>query len=317
MNESFHSFQVFLKNKFPGSKVVKIPIHAGLACPNRDGSLSTAGCTFCDRYASGPIRTASWPIARQIESYIQRHPGLKYIAYFQSHCNTYGPEPELRQKYEIVFRYGDIVGLAIGTRPDAISGPVFSLLAGLSRRIYLSVELGLQSIHEKSLALLNRNHSYRQFLRAFHELKARGIDVVVHLIIGIPGETRTHMLQTIEAMNGLRPAGVKLHLLHVLQGTELHSRYVRSPFPLLGQEEYADIIVDLLEHLDPRIVVHRLTADRDRELFVAPLWALNKPAVLNSIRSKMKARGSWQGCRLEPPAPRPAAMDEGEPGAVR
>lgn len=316
MNEPFHSFQAFLKNRFPGFKVLKIPINAGLSCPNRDGALSTAGCIFCDRYAAGPIRTASWPIARQIESYIRHHPGLKYIAYFQSHCNTYGPEPELRRKYEVVFRYRDIVGLAIGTRPDAISDPVYSLLAGMNRRIYLTVELGLQSIHEKSLMLLNRNHSYRQFLLAFHELKARGIDVVVHLIIGIPGETRAHMLKTIEAMNGLMPAGVKLHLLHVLQGTELHSRYVRSPFPLLGQEEYTDIIVDLLEHLDPRIVVHRLTADRDRELFVAPRWALNKPAVLDSIRSKMNARNSRQGCRLER-VPVPAAAMDGEPGPLR
>ena len=316
MNEPFYSFQVFLKNKFPGCKVLKIPINAGLSCPNRDGTLSTAGCIFCDRYAAGPIRTASWSIAEQIESYIQHHPGLKYIAYFQSHCNTYVPEPELRRKYEIVFHYKDIVGLSIGTRPDAISEPVFSLLEKLSRRIYLSVELGLQSIHEQSLLLLNRNHSFPQFLRAFHELKVRGIDVVVHLIIGIPGESRLHMLQTIEAMNELGPAGVKLHLLHVLKDTELHARYVRSPFPLLDQEEYTDIIADLLEHLDPRIVVHRLTGDRDKELFVAPRWALNKPSVLNSIRTKMKARGSGQGCRLERAEPRPAAMD-GEPGSLR
>ncbi len=309
MNEPFYSFQLFLKNKFPGVKVLKIPVNAGLSCPNRDGTLSLAGCIFCDRYAAGPIRTGSWPIARQIESYIRHHPGLKYIVYFQPHSNTYGPEPELRRKYETVFRYQDVVGLAIGTRPDAISPPVFSLLAELNRRIYLSVELGLQSIHEKSLLLLNRNHSFAQFLLAFHELRARGIDVVVHLIIGIPGETRAHMLATIEAMNGLMPAGVKLHLLHVLQGTELHARYVRSPFPLLDQEEYTDIIVDLLEHLDPRIVIHRLTADRGGELFVAPRWALNKPSVLNAIREKMKARCSGQGTGLGRAVPGPAGLN--------
>lgn len=309
MNEPFYSFQLFIKNKFPGVKVLKIPIHAGLSCPNRDGTLSTAGCIFCDRYAAGPIRSGSWPIAQQIESYIRHHPGLKYIAYFQSHSNTYGPEPELRRKYEIVFRYADVVGLAIGTRPDAISAPVFSLLEELNRRIYLSVELGLQSIHEKSLLLLNRNHSFPQFLLAFHELRARGIDVVVHLIVGIPGETRAHMLDTVEAMNRLMPSGVKLHLLHVLKGTELYSRYVRSPFPLLDQEEYTDIIVDLLEHLDPRIVIHRLTADRDGELFVAPGWALNKPSVLNSIREKMKARGSVQGTGLGRAVPGPAGVN--------
>lgn len=316
MDELFHSFQGFLKTKFPGFKVLKIPINAGLSCPNRDGTLSTAGCIFCDRYAAGPIRTASWPISQQIESYIQHHPGVKYIAYFQSHCNTYGPVPELRQKYGIVFQYNDIVGLSIGTRPDAISEPVFSLLEKMNRRIYLSVELGLQSIHEQSLLLLNRNHGYPQFLHAFNELKRRGIDVVVHLIIGIPGEMRAHMLATIEAMNQLQPAGVKLHLLHVLQDTELYSRYIRSPFPLLNQEEYADIVVDLLEHLDPQIVVHRLTADRDKEIFIAPRWALNKPAVLNSIRKKMTAKGSRQGSRLRQTDPCRAAMDS-EPGSWR
>jgi radical SAM protein (TIGR01212 family) len=298
MDEPFHSFSEFLQSKFPGCKVLKIPINAGLSCPNRDGTLSAAGCIFCDRYAAGPIRTASWPIDRQIESYMQHHPGVKYIAYFQSHCNTYGPVPELRRKYEIALRYRDIVGLSIGTRPDAIPEPVFSLLEEMSRRIYLSVELGLQSIHEESLLLLNRNHSYPQFLQAFHELKRRGIDVVVHLIIGIPGETRPHMLATIAAMNRLKPAGVKLHLLHVLKDTELHSRYVRAPFPLLDQDEYTDIIVDLLEHLDPQIVIHRLLADREKDIFVAPLWALNKAAVLNSIRAKMRARGSRQGSGL-------------------
>jgi radical SAM protein (TIGR01212 family) len=298
MNEPFHSFHEFLRGKFPGCKVLKIPINAGFSCPNRDGTLSSEGCIFCDRYAAGPMRTGSWSIARQIEFYVRRHPGVKYIAYFQSHCNTYGPVPELHRKYEVALGYEDIVGLSIGTRPDALPMPVLSLLEKLSRRTYLSVELGLQSIHEESLSFLNRNHSYAQFLLAFDELKRRGIDVVVHLIVGIPGETRAHMLGTIAAMNRLRPAGIKLHLLHVLRGTELHSRYVRSPFPLLEQEEYTDIIVDLLEHLDPRIVVHRLSADREKEIFVAPGWALNKAAVLNSIRAKMAARGSRQGSGL-------------------
>lgn len=299
MDEPFHSFQNFLRFKFPGFKVLKIPIHAGFSCPNRDGTLSRTGCIFCDRYAAGPIRTASWPIAQQIESYIRHHPGKKYIAYFQAFCNTYGPAEELKRKYEIVFAYRDIVGLSIGTRPDAIANPVYSLLTEMNRRIYLNVELGLQSIHEKSLVLLNRNHTYPQFLQAFNELKTRGIDVVVHLIIGIPGETRALMRETIEAMNRLRPAGIKLHLLHILRDTELHLRYVHSPFPLLGEEEYIDIIVELLENLDPRIVIHRLSAERDEELFIAPRWALNKTAVLNSIRAKMTAKGSWQGCALK------------------
>ncbi len=295
MNEPFHSFGTFLKTKFPGNKVLKIPIDAGFSCPNRDGTLSNAGCIFCDRYAAGPVATAGWTIEKQIASRIRRHPDRKFIAYFQAHCNTYGPVAELRRKYGIVFSFKEIVGLFIGTRPDAVPEPVLALLEELSRRIYLCVELGLQSVHARSLELLQRHHTYEQFEKTFHELRSRRIDVVVHLIIGIPGETLADMRMTIAAMNALRPAGIKFHLLHVLKDTELQARHSRSPLPLLSQEEYADIISDLLERLDPAIVIHRLTADRERELFVAPLWVLSKQAVLDAIRRKMMVRGAFQG----------------------
>ncbi|MBN2346270.1 MAG: TIGR01212 family radical SAM protein [Candidatus Aminicenantes bacterium] len=295
MNEPFRSFRGLLKERFPGCKVVKIPIHSGLSCPNRDGKLSRRGCIYCDRYASGPPDTVGWPIEEQVETFMKKHPGRKYIAYFQSYCNTYGPVAVLEKKYAIALRYENIVGIFIGTRPDAISRPAFSLLERIHRRTWLSVELGLQSIHDHSLLLLNRNHTYGQFCEAFQELKRRGIETIVHLIIGIPGETRQHMVQTVEALNALRPAGVKFHLLHVLRGTEMYERYVRSPFPLLSQEEYTDLVVDLLERLHPAIVVHRLSADRERELFYAPSWALNKAKVLRSIRTKLAERGSHQG----------------------
>jgi hypothetical protein len=310
MNEPFYSFNAFLKEKFPGGRVAKIPIAAGLSCPNRDGTISNQGCTFCDRYASGPMRTASWPIERQIEDYIEKHPGCRYIAYFQSHCNTTGPVAELKRKYETVFRYREIVGLFIGTRPDAIAPPVFSLLEATSRRIYLAVELGLQSVHNRSLVLLNRNHTYERFERTFRELKGLGLDVIVHLIVGIPGETLAHMRATIAAMNALKPAGIKLHLFHVLRGTALHAQHARSPLPLLRQEEYTDIVIDLLERLDPAIVIHRLSADREREIFVAPSWALNKVAVLRGIEAKMRSLGMRQG-RLFCRAPLAATLTNG------
>ncbi len=300
MDELINSFNGFLRRKFPSQKVLKIPINAGFSCPNRDGTISRDGCIFCDRYAAGPSRSFSWPIEKQIESYIRHHPGRRYIAYFQSFCNTHGPFRELKKKYEIVFQYDAIVGLFIGTRPDSIPAPVYLLLEELKRRIYLSVELGLQSIHEQSLALLNRNHTYEQFLNAFSELKSRGIDVIVHLIVGIPGESPGDMLQTVKAMNQLKPAGIKFHLFHILRDTELYSRHEKSPFPLLSLEEYTDIIVGLLEHLDPSIVVHRLTAEREKEIFFAPHWALNKQAVLNAIKMKLKNQCSRQGSRLRP-----------------
>jgi uncharacterized protein len=302
MDEPFNSFSGFLKKKFPGQKILKIPVDAGFSCPNRDGLLSREGCVFCDPFAAGPIRNARMSIEQQIERYIAVHPGRKYIVYFQSHSNTYGPVSELRRKYEVVFKYESIVGFFIGTRPDMISAPAFLLLEELRKRLYLTVELGLQSIHARSLSLLKRNHTYAQFQETFQRLQTGKIDTVVHLIIGIPGETREHMLATIEEMNRLKPAGIKFHLLHVLKDTALHRQYLKKPFPLLSQEEYAGLIVFLLQRLDPDIVIHRLTAEREREMFVAPDWALNKQAVLNSIRLKMKETGAFQGRRYIPPA---------------
>lgn len=301
MDEPFYSFATFLKNKFPGGTVLKIPINAGFSCPNRDGTLSSAGCVFCDPYAAGPVITSGWTIEEQIASHIQRHRGRRFIAYFQSHCNTYGPLTELRRKYEVVFRYPEIVGLFVGTRPDALPGPVLSLLQEMGRRIYLSVELGLQSVNERSLVRLNRNHSYGQFAKAFRQLRRRGIDAVVHLIIGIPGETRVDMRATIAVMNALKPAGIKFHPLHVLRGSPLQQQYAQGSLPLLSRNEYIDIICDLLERLDPDIVIHRLTADREEELFIAPRWVLNKATFLEGIRREMRQRGSrqghrWQGC---------------------
>lgn len=302
MDDLFNSFTGFLNKKYPGQKILKIPINAGFSCPNRDGFFSKEGCIFCDSFAAGPIRTAHNSIEQQIEKYIAVHPDKKYIAYFQSHSNTYGHISELRRKFEIVFNYENIVGLFIGTRPDIISDPAFLLLKELNQRIYLTVELGLQSIHAPSLLLLKRNHSYQQFLDTFQKLQALKIDTVIHLIIGIPGETREHMLATIEEMNRLKPKGIKFHLLHVLKNTALYRQYLKTPFSLLSQDEYGDLIVFLIEHLDPDIVIHRLTAEREREIFYAPEWALNKQAVLNSIKLKMKKADTFQGHRYIPPA---------------
>ena len=301
MDKLFNSFTGFLKKKFPGQKILKIPINAGFSCPNRDGFLSKEGCIFCDSFAAGPIRTAHWSIEQQIEKYIAIHPNKKYIAYFQSHSNTYGSISELRRKFEMIFKYENIVGLFIGTRPDMISDQAFLLLEELNQRLYLTVELGLQSIHAPSLLLLKRNHSYQQFLDTFQKLQVLKIDTVIHLIIGIPSETREHMLATIEEMNRLKPKGIKFHLLHVLKDTALYRQYLKAPFPLLSLDEYADLIVFLLEYLDPNIVIHRLMAEREREIFYAPEWALNKQAVLNSIKLKMKKADTFQGRRYIPP----------------
>ena len=295
MNELYYSFNTFLKRKFNNQKVRKIPINAGFSCPNKDGKLSDKGCIFCDRFGSGPVKTYNLSIFEQIEQFIKDHPGVKYIAYYQAHTNTYAPYEELRKKFEIAFSFEDIVGIFIGTRPDSIEDEVYPFFEELGNRTYLSVELGLQSIHLKSLDFLNRNHSYKQFLDTFQKLKQMNVDVVVHLIVGIPGETKQDMLETVMEMNRLKPAGIKFHLMHVLRETPLYDLFKRERFELLQKEEYVNLIVYLLERLDPSIVIHRLTGERDKELFYAPEWALNKADVINSIKSKMKKLNTFQG----------------------
>jgi len=294
MQELYNSFNSYLKKRFK-QKIRKIPINAGFTCPNKDGQISSQGCIFCDTYGSGPIKHFELSISQQIKTFIENHPGCKYIAYYQAHTNTCAPVEELRRKYEIAFDFKEIVGLFIGTRPDAIANNVYPLLEELNKKTFLTVELGLQSIHNKSLRFLNRNHTYRQFLDTFDKLKQRGIDVVVHLIVGIPGETPADMLTTIKEMNRLKPTGIKLHLMHVLKNTPLFDMYESGKIILPEKNQYVELIVDLLAHLDPAIVIHRLTGERDKEIFHAPLWALNKNEVIQAIRSRMLEKKIYQG----------------------
>jgi radical SAM protein (TIGR01212 family) len=236
MTAPYNSFSRFLRNRFGGLRVRKIPINAGFPCPNKNGTVSTQGCSFCDTYGSGPIKTFRLSIREQIRQFIGHRLDLRYLAYYQAHSNTYAPVKELREKYEIIFDFPEIVGLFIGTRPDAIAPDVYPLLEEMNQRTYLTVELGLQSIHAKSLEFLNRNHTYQQFLDTFDQLKKRNIDVLVHLIVGIPGETEEDMRATAAEMNRLKPAGVKFHLMHILKNTPLYHMYQSENFKLLEKE---------------------------------------------------------------------------------
>ncbi|MCP5105698.1 MAG: TIGR01212 family radical SAM protein [bacterium] len=302
--DNYNSVNAFLRGKFDNQRVRKIPVNAGFSCPNKNGEISRRGCIFCDTYGSGPIETFQLSIREQITQFIgnrgSRRREFKYIAYYQAHSNTYAPVEELREKYEIIFDFPEIVGLFIGTRPDAVAPEVYPLLEELNQRTYLCVELGLQSIHQKSLDYLTRNHTYRQFLDTFQQLKQGNIDVLVHLITGIPGETETDMLETVNEMNRLKPAGVKFHLMHILKNTPLYDMYQREKFKLLGKDEYVELMVTLLEHLDPGIVIHRLTGERNREIFFAPEWTLNKNGVIQSIRKRMEERSTFQGKLFKP-----------------
>ena len=295
MPERYYSVNDFFREKFSGQKTIKIPIDAHFNCPNKDGTISDKGCVFCDSYGSGPIQSQHISIRQQIELFIRKHPNRKYIVYYQAHTNTYAPLAELEEKFFIVFSYEDVVGLFIGTRPDTVADELYPLLEKLQKKTYLAIELGLQSIHEKSLCFLNRNHTHRDFLKTFGKLKERGIDVIVHLIVGIPDETQDEMFSTIDEMNRLKPAGIKFHLFHVLRNTPLYEQYIRKAFSLLSREKYVELIVSLLEKLDPAIVIHRLTGERDREIFFAPLWALEKMHVLRAIHKRMADLNTFQG----------------------
>ena len=294
----YYSFDKFLKSKFDGIKTWKIPINAGFLCPNKDGNKSERGCTYCDKYSSGLINTFTLSIEEQIEMFINRRSERQFVAYFQANSNTYASIEELREKYNTIFKYKNIKGLFIGTRPDSIKDEVYSLLEEINNKTYLCIELGLQSVHQKSLSFLNRNHSYQDFLDSYVKLKNLNIDVVVHLIIGIPGETEDDILKTIDEMNRIKPAGIKLHMLHLLKDTHLLDIYNKNKFKLFEMEEYTDLIVLLLEYLDPEIVIHRLTGERDRELFVAPAWALKKAETIQLIQKKMLDKNTYQGIKF-------------------
>jgi len=295
MNEPYRSLNKYWRDKFGGIKIRKIPINAGFDCPNKDGKFSKIGCIFCDYYGSGPIKTFNLTIEEQIEYYIKNHKNSKYIAYYQAHTNTYASADVLRQKYSKIFKYKDIVGLFLGTRPDSISNAAYKILDEFNKKTYLGVELGLQSIHEKSLNYLNRNHSYNDFLKAFFRLKELRIETIVHLIIGIPGETESDIMQTIDEMNRIKPEGIKFHLFHILKGTPLYDMYLSNPFELMKEDDYINLMVKILRHLDKDIIIHRLTGERDEELFYEPQWAKNKLKTINSIKNIMIENNYNQG----------------------
>ncbi len=293
--EPFNSFNSFLKKKFSNRKIRKIPINAGFPCPNKNGKISGKGCIFCDTYGSGFIKSFDLSISQQIKAFIGNHTEFEYIAYYQAHTNTAAPVEELRKKYEIIFDFPEIKGLFIGTRPDCIAEEVYPLLEEINKKTFLTVELGLQSIHTKSLLFLNRNHTYEQFLETFEKLRRRSIEQVVHLIVGIPGETIEDMLETIKEMNRIKPEGIKFHVMHVLKNTPFFDLYEKEKFKLLEKEEYVEIVVRLLEHLDPSIVIHRLTVEREKEIFYAPEWAMGKHQTLHAIRTRMRQKKTFQG----------------------
>lgn len=283
-----------------GEKVYRLSLNAGMSCPNRDGTLGLGGCAFCSEGGSGDFAPeASLSIPWQIEEAQKRIAGKtnchKFIAYFQSFTNTYAPIEQLRPLYEAALAPEEIVTLSIGTRSDCLPADVLALLQELNQAKPVWVELGLQSVHNKTLQQMNTHTTVEQFDQAVYALHQAGIPVIAHVILGFPGETREMMLETIRHLAGLPIFGVKLQLLHVLSGTALAKQYAKDPFPLPGLEDYCELVIDCLELLPPQVVIHRLTGDGPRNLLIAPKWSTDKKRVLNRIRHRLKERDTRQG----------------------
>ena len=280
------------REKF-GCKVYKLAIDAGFTCPNRDGTAGLGGCSFCSAAGGGDFAEAGCNIQMQLEQAKKRvafkNKGGKYIAYFQSFTNTYAPPAQLEVLYRAAMAPEDIVGLAIGTRPDCLSPEVVALLARLNREKRITVELGLQTVHDDTAARCNRCYPTAVYFDAVKRLKAAGIEVVTHIILGLPGETAQMMLETTRQVMAAGTDGVKFHLLHVLRGTALEQAYLRGEFSCLSLEEYAAILKHCLQLVPPEVTVHRITGDGAKKDLVAPLWSADKKQVLSFLQNYLAA----------------------------
>ena len=281
-----------LKERY-GEKVYKLSLSSGCTCPNRDGSVGFGGCSFCSAGGSGEFASEPGDIEKQIEEakerVLKKTSSRRFIAYFQSFTNTYGDTGMLKALYETVVRRDDIAVLSIGTRPDCLGDEILDMLASLNRVKPVWVELGLQTMHDTTAARLNRGYALPVFEEAVRNLKRLGIEVIVHVIFGLPGETGDDMLQTIRYLSGMVPAvdGIKIQMLNILKGTVLGEQYVREPFPLLSLEEYTDLVSESLRILPEQMVVHRMTGDGPGQLLIVPDWVRNKKKVLNTIKRKI------------------------------
>lgn len=298
-DKRYYSLNEYCKQAFDG-KVYRLSLNAGCTCPNRDGKLGVGGCTFCSEGGSGDFATDyNVSIATQIaeaKTRIQKKTDCnQFIAYFQAYTNTYAPVSHLRRVFTEALEQPEIVGLSIGTRSDCLSDEVLDLLEELSTNKPIWIELGLQTVHTSTHARLNTHTTVEMFDKAVANLQARNIPVIAHVILGLPGETKEMMLETVKHIASLPISGVKLQLLHILKGTKLALEYENEPFPLFELEDYCDFIIDCLEILPPNMVVHRLTGDGPRKLLIAPLWSTDKKRVLNTIQKRLKERDTWQG----------------------
>ncbi|NFI52167.1 TIGR01212 family radical SAM protein [Clostridium botulinum] len=295
----YHSLNYFLREKF-GEKVFKISLDGGFSCPNRDGKVSKGGCVFCSARGSGDYAgSRNYSITNQFNNVktmmANKWKSGKYIAYFQAYTNTYAPVDELRQKYEEAINQEGVVALSIATRPDCLEDEVLDLIEELSKKLYVWVELGLQTINDDVAKKINRGYDLKVFDDAMTRLKERNIDVVVHSILGLPGESQDDMLKTIDYIAHSGAQGIKLHLLHLMKDTKMVELYESGELQFLSQEDYIKLICKAVSMLPKEMVVHRLTGDAPRDLLIGPMWSLKKWEVLNAIDKTLEDNEIYQG----------------------
>lgn len=297
-DKRYYSLDYYLKQTF-GEKVYRLSLNGGMTCPNRDGTLGNRGCIFCSAGGSGDFAASASSITDQIaqakERILAKTNCNKFIAYFQAFTNTYAPVLTLRQLFYEAIRQPEIVALSIATRCDCLSPEILDLLEELNQIKPVWVELGLQTIHEDTLTFIRSGFTLQQYEKAVYALHERGISVITHLILGLPGETKDAMRASVSYVASLPVDGIKLQLLHVLKGTDLGTLYQKEPFPLFTLEEYCSFVAECISLLPPDMVVHRLTGDGPRNLLLAPLWSTDKKRVLNTIQKQLKEADLWQG----------------------
>ena len=297
----YHKYSYYLKNKF-GEKVYKVPVDAGFTCPTRDGSKGTEGCIYCNNTSFSPTDIKQKNVDQQIQAGIKRlrqRNVNKYLIYFQSYTNTYAPADSLERLYTAALDYEGVVGLCIGTRPDCISNDVLALLADLNKDTYVSLEIGIESIYDKTLKWVKRGHDYQTTKDSIAKIKTKNIHVSGHYILGFPTENGTEMLASAEELNRLGIDAVKLHHLHIVKNTRLAEMFKNKTFKLFSEQEWINLITEYLERLKGKIVIQRLMGDARGDTLLAPEWEMNKFQILSAIREQLAQKDSYQGAKVE------------------
>ena len=302
-NKRYHTLDYYYKNRF-NEKIFKVSLNANFSCPNIDGTIGYGGCIYCSKTGSGEFAgNKEESIEKQFqevkEVMLKKWPKAKYIGYFQARTNTYAPVETLRKLHDVVLKQENVIGINISTRPDSITDECLDYLEELNKKTYLTIELGLQTTNPKTTKLINRCHSLECFEKMTNKLRERNIDVIVHIINGLPYETKEDMLNTVKYLNKLDIQGIKIHMLSILKDTPLEYLYQKDKFHVLTKDEYVDIVVDQLELLRPEIVIHRITGDPKIDDLVEPTWLTKKFCVLNDIDKEMVRRDSYQGKKLD------------------